>query len=470
MTEPSVSRRRGLVVVLLVLLAALFIYWGVTKTARDARSVPRPAAGDPLHAELFRPWDSLSLATAQEQNRLIVLVVTDTRSRASRELLELAVRHSGWSQSGAIGLTVDRRLRPDLALRYANEAAPFALLLLPTGEALAALDVEPSGWGETIAEVDRYWREHPEEIQKRVDDFWAEEESRAISGRAPRPPEAGDLESIDHAVRDFIAAVLGGADASAGLWRVDISTYLAARAPDHPASDSLLSAIHRARAERWTELFDTVAAPVPPFGVAQIALEELGARVKDAGGRERATAAADWLTGLTPPLTAAETAALAALERALGRQDSVPTFPGAWLGTGATSSLPHLATQGPSLDGYLVDALLWLELLVTGASESELSQAERLADSMWAGLWSSEAHALRDKPLRPTLVREIARYPRAQMGKAALLLGQLHQRTGQARWRQRADSCLAGFAPYTADAGSASAYFGAALVAARSYR
>ena len=135
MSESSIARRRGLVVALLVLLAAVFIYWGVTKTARDARSVPRPAAGDPLHAELFRPWDSLSLATAQEQNRLIVLVVTDTRSRASRELLELAVRHSEWSQPGAIGLTVDRRLRPDLALRYANEAAPFALLLLPTGEA-----------------------------------------------------------------------------------------------------------------------------------------------------------------------------------------------------------------------------------------------------------------------------------------------------------------------------------------------
>jgi len=467
MTDSSASRR-GLVLALLILLAAVLIYWGVTKTARDAENIPRPIPGTAAGAELFRPWDSLSLATAQQQKRLIVLLVTDTRSQASRELAALAAQSGEWPPSGAVGITVDRRLRPDVALRYANEAAPFALVLLPTGEALAALEGAPSDWARTIAEVDRYWREHPEDIQARVVDFWREEERRASSARPPQKPDARDLATIDSAVLEFAAGVLADRDSNAGLWRIDITAYLRARASAAPRAESLLLAIHAARAERWQRLFDTAIAPVPPFGVAQLALEELQRRSSDPRAEARATAAADWLSGIVVPLTASETAALISLKRALGRPDADPAFPGSWLGFEAESelSLPHLADSGASLDGYLVDALAWLELLALGTTASDLARAERLADSMWHELWSPEAHALRDKPLRATLVREIARYPRVQLGKTALLLYELSDRTGHPRFRERADSCLAGFAPYAADAGSAAAYYGVGLVAA----
>ena len=55
-------------------------------------------------------------------------------------------------------------------------------------------------------------------------------------------------------------------------------------------------------------------------------------------------------------------------------------------------------------------------------------------------------------------------FPRAQLGRSAVLFDRLSRLTGEKRFAARADSCLQGFAPYARSAQSACTYYAEALL------
>src|SRR5262245_51977805 len=115
----------GLVVV------AWLVYLGVSATSRD-----REFSGEnALASELaYAPWDSLTWSkAAAPQPALVFLLVSDSLSKRALDL-ETWIRSNDISTTVAarfVPVRVDRRWRPDLAERYAENQVPYLSVLLP---------------------------------------------------------------------------------------------------------------------------------------------------------------------------------------------------------------------------------------------------------------------------------------------------------------------------------------------------
>lgn len=458
---------RGVIIGALVVAAAVAIYFGV----RDTSGTPPDSTADDRAAApdiTWRRWDSASFAEARSGDRPILLVVDDSRvpgSLRARDRIAASTVLRGALTSYIVPLEVDRRLRPDIAERYAEDRTFQSLLILPTGEGLMLLDGAPDTWTEKIAEANRYWHEHKDDVMARAEAFWAKQ-SEALEPRPARAAQQSDLETIDHAVRALVTDSLGSGADSSVLWRPDIAAYLRARSAAVPWADTLRRSLAAARQDHH----ESGARYVPIEILARLAEEDwlLARSDSDRAMINRIRGIYANLSTQQLSVMAGEVAAVARLGWRLG--EKVPThYPGNWLNPGASSdrSLPHESAHAGGLDGYLTDALEWLDYLLVMGDRAAIERASALADSLWSNLWSDSTNGLRDKPLRTTPVREIDFYPRAQSGRAAALFLRLADHTQDSVWGRRADRCLDGFAPYVGDAGSAAAYYGLAL--ARAY-
>lgn len=354
---------------------------------------------------------------------------------------------------------IDRRDRPDLVERYAENQVPHLSVLLPTGEALARLSGEPDTWTEQLVETARYWHDHQPELHDRAEAFWQ------LQAELPAPVEAfqsseSDLRALDSAVFELVTSLLAQSPGPA-LWRTDLDRYLLARRSVQ--ADSLHDALRKARTTRVSELASAASLEATRAEWLRTILElhrYSGLEFPDGQLDDADTAWHEFGSAAT-----AEEAALEAqLAPAFGKAE-LPTWPGSWLGLEPASgtSLPHRPGKS-DLDGYLVDALTWLECLLNLEDPSANSCATRLADSLWAGLWDSDRKALRDKPVAEGFLREVAVFPRAQLGRAATSFDRLAKLTGEGRFAARADSCISGFAPYASEAGAAATLYGEALL------
>ena len=466
MDSESKLKGRGLIVAFGVVLGALVIYMGVSRTATEA---PSKAALENIPVPdsiTFSDWTSETWEVAQSKPSLVFFFVSDEFSAWSDSTL--AVLNSRYDLRAVITrryvpIRIDRRLRPDLAERYSEGRAPFLSILLPTGEALARMDGEVDLWPEQLLEADRYWHDHREEVQDRVDAFWEEIEADTAS-RTPREPVDLDRAFITDAIDSYVTSIVDKVTPIDELWRPDICRFLSST--EIANSDTLNGRFNRLLALRLTESSlhgKELIGFTSPAGYAAEALVWEFANISSAMRARRLEATFEFLA--TIPEMTSEEAALTATLAHLINADVIDTGSGQWLGSkdGSEASLPHSDMEPRQLDGYLLDAIAWLECYLW-TRPNLLQNAERLADSMWANLWNSKQHAFRDKPQRLTPVREKNVYPRAQSGRVAYLFDLLAKRTGDMRWRHRADSCLAGFAPFAAEAGASAAYYGWALL------
>lgn len=451
--------RAPLLVAFGLALGAWLIYLGVSATAPE--SAP---TGDLKAAELkFAPWEQATWSRAASRPALVFLLVSDSTSPRALELESLLLQPplSTTLATQFLAVRIDRRHRPDLAERYAENQVPHLSVLLPTGEALARLSGEPDTWTEQLVETTRYWRDHQEELAERAEAFWqsqAEAEARA-SVEAPVGAES-DLRPVDSAVFGLVNALLQE-HSGAALWRTDLDRYLSVRGSRE--ADSLHAALRAARRSRLSELESAASLGATRAEWLRTVLELHHFGGLDSSADPLSRARAEWRRS-GPAVTAEESALELQLIAASGESPQ-PHFQGSWLGLepGGMASLPH-RPENAELDGYLMDALAWLECLLGFDDPAARASSVRLADSLWAGLWDAQRQALRDKPVREGYLRETQVYPRAQLGRAATLLGKLALVTGDRRFAARADSCLAGFAPYVGQAGAAATFYGEAIL------
>jgi hypothetical protein len=465
--RPS-GRGRGMAIGVTVIAAGILVYLGVAGYLGGGQSVmPAPPVLPTNQHVGWRGWDSTTFADARNTFRLVLLLVVDehrNESRAVQEAIEANAELRAWLASRLLPVRVDRRLRPDLADRYAEGTAPLAMLLLPAGEGLVVLQGPPGEWLDAITETDRYWREHSDELRERANDFWTQ--SHRTRNLLPLPatavPDAIDI--IDSAVEAYVENAIVNPDSGFGLWRVDISAYLRVRAATSKRAESLLVTLMRARANRQEALWDSTE--FPGASAAPLFLDEFlfGQMRNDSDAIRTARDAASRLNSRPSVLfTASEAADLARLNLLL-HINADCDYPGSWLGSQVPGDgvLPHQCGMRAELNGHLLDALAWLETFLSDPTLS--TRAVELADSLWLNLWSQEAQGLRDKPVTPGPVRELENIPRAQLGRAASLFHRLGDRADGPLWFARADTCLSAFAPYVSQAGPAAAYYGIALL------
>lgn len=454
----SSKRSRGpLWLVLGVALAAWLVYLGVSATSPDSEPSPQSLLASDL---VFAPWNQDTWNAAATQPALIFLLVSDSISKRALDL-------EAWLRSDSIRTTVaarflpiriDRRARPDLAERYAENQVPHLSVLLPSGEALLRLSGEPDTWTEQLVETARYWQDHQTELRDRAEDFWQHQAEDTVAPLSSSPQEQR-IALVDSAVFELVDGLVKE-NRTPALWRTDLDRYLSAR--NSPGADSVHDQLRKARELRRSELGEagTLEATRAEWLRAVLELRRYGGL--DISAEHLLAAQAEWDKG-GPALTAEEAALAVQLAHASGRFWP-PNYSGTWLGfdSSTANSLPHVPGSN-ELDGYLTDALAWLECLLELEDPQWIPTASRLADSLWQ-LWDPARRALRDKPSRTGYLREVQVYPRAQLGRAATLFDRLARVSGEPRFESRADSCLSGFSPYLQTAGDAATLYGEALL------
>ncbi len=453
----TATRARGpLFLILGLALGGWLIYLGVSATSSNPETSALPA-----HQELaFLPWNQATWSEAAARPALVFLLISDSLAQRARDLETwLSQQPLAATVAGQfLPVRIDRRDRPDLVERYAENQVPHLSVLLPTGEALARLSGEPDTWSEQLVETVRYWRDHQSELRDRAEAFWQSQAEPALPIEAAPSPES-DLRALDSAVSLLVSDLIEQNPGPA-LWRTDLDRYLSARRS--PRADSLHAALKAARTARVNELGSAATLEATRAEWLRTILELHRYGGLDVQAERLRNAKTEW-DRLGRAATAEEAALEVQLAAALG-DASTPTYPGSWLGIVSTAgaSLPHTPEQ-MDLDGYLMDALTWLECLLDleGAASNQI--ATRLADSLWAGLWDSERKALRDKPAFDGYLREVTVFPRVQLGRAASCFDRLSRVTGEGRFAARADSCISGFAPYASAAGAAATLYGESL-------
>ena len=459
-----------------ILLGAYLVYLGVSISAPEDPAVLSSAAPPPADSLVFRSWSAAAFEEAQHDQHLVFLLIADSRLEESVALTERMIAQPQvrtWLIRRFVPILIDRRVRPDIAERYSEGRAPFVSVLLPTGEALTTLDGPPADWPEELAETYSYWRDHREEIQSRVEEFWLEAEARAVQPRTPRPPSEADIGLVEVAALQHVDSVLKLADPGPTIWRSDLWQFLFRKSrdrntPGHEAGTALLR-LAAARLDRWPldpDRWVRVHGAVP---LVQLTLDRVDTPDLSARRTELQHSVQNWLADHAETLTAEAQALWRRLTDDEGQEPQV-SYP---MVTGSQHDdtlciLPHTRHDPAPLCFYLTDVLSWLEtMLATGRGDSaDIATADPLAERAWARLWSERAQAFRDKAPAATAVREIEVFPRAQLGRMARICWRLGRHTGDDIWQQRGDSCLSAFAPYAEDAGIAACFYALALLEA----
>jgi hypothetical protein len=442
-----------------IMAGGLIVYVGVSLTAptgpseKGSEQIPVP---DQIQ---YGTWSATTWARAANRPSLVLLFVADVGSRLTDSVE--AVLNGSEDLRAVISrrfvpIRIDRRMRPDLAERYAEGSAPFLSVLLPTGEALIKLAGDEGAWSKQLVEADRYWRDHIQELQDRAVSFWEDIDSDSSQVRTFRSPTLQDLDMVRESVGLFVDSLLALNSPHAHLWRPDIQRFLYTDGLGEGERSWAWQTLDRMHAHRSRYDASMVDLLTPA------ALNQSLADIPDTENQDPNHARLNEAVMKRRPMTTEE---LALVSRFTGGVQ-LDVQLGTWVDT--TQEYPHSCRHAlrvaSDLDGYLLDAVAVLEWFLLNDQPPTPLQAEVLADSMWGQLWDPRHMALRDKPLRPAPVREVAVYPRAQLGRVAYLFDLLSLRTGHERHRQRADSCLAGFTPYVAEAGPAAAYYGWALL------
>jgi len=459
-----------------ILLGAYLVYLGVSSSAPVDPSIRSNAAPPPADSLLFRIWSAPAFAEAQNDQRLVFLLIADSRLEESVALAERVTTHPqvrAWLVRRFLPILVDRRVRPDIAERYSEGRAPFASVLLPTGEALTTLPATPADWPEVLAETYSYWKDHREDIQERIEEFWQEADARAAQYRAPRPPSEADIGLVEAAALRHVDSVLKLTDPGPTIWRSDLWQLLRRtsrdlNSPDQKVRTSLLR-LAAARLDRWPDEPYRRVRTHSAVQLLQLALDRVDTPDLSTRRTDLRREVHDWPADHADTLTAEEQALWRRLTDDEGQEPQV-NYP---MITGSQHDdtlciLPHTHHDPAPLCLYLTDVLSWLETLLAPIqpAPADIENAGALAEQAWARLWSEDAQAFRDKPLDSTPVREIEVYPRAQLGRMARICWQLGRHTGNDIWHQRGDSCLSAFAPYAEDAGIAACYYALALLEA----
>jgi len=473
MSEPVKSRVAGPVLAGIALLAALIVYYGVSSTSGRHLPGDETEARPQATAGTFVAWSDSVWSLASDQDQLVFLLVSDSSSEAALKLesqmLEIAELQTQF-KAQVLPVRISRRVRPDLAERYAQQQVPVALLLLPSGEALSVLQGECGTWPAQITQADRFRRDHRNEIAARVEKFWDVPEAEILSSDTETLSLESLLDKVDHVVYSYADSMLNAPSPTDEIWRVDIGSYLRlrtrAKSPNaSKAASQLLERLVSARNAAWPDDLDRLGQRLPPAGIAQVALEPYVLTEVNRSDKERAASVLDWMRARTAQVTAAEAAYMHRLAGVLGHKLEL-AYPGHWLGSDrpGMGSLPHIENDPEGLDGFLTDGLAWLEYLIDSADPARSDMAQALADSIWTQLWSEERLCFRDKPIRPTAVRELEVFPRAQLGRAAMSYLRTSSQSDRPLMRSRAERCLEAFQPYLETAGSAAAYYGCALM------
>lgn len=473
MSEPEKSKVAGPVLAGIALLAAVIVYYGVSSTSGKHLPGNETEARTQATAGTFVPWSDSVWSLASDQDQLVFLLVSDsTRETAltlESQMLEIAELQAQF-KAQVLPVRISRRMRPDLAERYAQQQVPVALLLLPSGEALSVLQGDPGTWPAQITQADRFRRDHRDEIAARVEKFWDVPDAPIPSSGAETPSLESQLAKVDLEIHSYVDSMLNAPSPTDEIWRVDIGTYLRLRTrADSPnaskAASQLLERLVSARNSEWPDDLDMLGQRLSPAGIAQVALEPYVLTEVSPSDIDRAASVLDWMRARTEQVTAAEAAYMHRLASMLGRKLDL-AYPGDWLGSDrpGMGSLPHNLNDPEGLDGFLTDGLAWLECLIDSADPARSDLAQALADSIWTRLWSEERLCFRDKPIRPTAVRELEVFPRAQLGRAAMSYLRTPKQSDPSLMRSRAERCLEAFWPYLETAGSAAAYYGCALM------
>ena len=473
MSEAAKSKVAGPVLAGTALLAALIVYYGVSSTSGTHRAGGATLARTQATAGTFVPWSDSVWSLASDQDQLVFLLVSDSSSEMAltleSQMLEISELQAQL-KAQVLPVRISRRMRPDLAERYAQQQVPVALLLLPSGEALSVLQGECGTWPAQITQADRFRRDHRNEIAARVETFWDVPDAPIPPSGTETPSLESLLEHVDLEVYSYLDSMLNAPSPTDEIWRVDIGSYLRlrTRAKSPNASKTASQQLERlvsARNAAWPDDLDKLGLRLPPAGIAQVALEPYVLAEVSPSDRVRAASVLDWMRARTAQVTAAEAAYMHRLANRLGRKLEL-AYPGHWLGIDrpGMGSLPHIANDPEGLDGFLTDGLAWLEYLIDSADPARSDLAQALADSIWTHLWSEERLCFRDKPIRPTAVRELEVFPRAQLGRAAMSYLRTSSQSDPSLMRSRAERCLEAFLPYLETAGGAAAYYGCALM------
>lgn len=146
----------------------------------------------------WKTWNAGLLREAKKSDRLILLHLSNTWSRASHLMEETVYADAevaAWLESSVLPVRVDGLERPDLARRYLSGGWPTTALLLPTGEIMASGTYMTTPqfltWAKTLEKSFRTRRGGVAEAAARTSESRAaDEKTRAHKGRVPRADEA----------------------------------------------------------------------------------------------------------------------------------------------------------------------------------------------------------------------------------------------------------------------------------------